>query len=151
MQCSYFARSVHTWQIPRVFGHTSASERHVLESLVRRRRQQRLRSSGDADRWTASELRAAAGMPVASLLSGLIDKGYVRRVGSAYDLTHTFNGKFRRLAWDEPAPTVDTKFGNANYFLHPDQNRAFSAREAARIQGFPTLLYSRARSTRSSK
>jgi DNA (cytosine-5)-methyltransferase 1 len=29
-----------------------------------------------------------------------------------------------------------TKFCDSNYFLHPEENRAFTIREAARIQGF---------------
>ena len=61
----------------------------------------------------------------------------MRKQSRYYDLTHTFNGKYRRLRWDAPAYTVDTRFGDPIYFLHPDQQRGFSVREAARIQGFP--------------
>ena len=53
------------------------------------------------------------------------------------DLSHTFNGKYRRLSWDHPAPTVDTRFGDPKYYLHPEEQRGLSVREAARIQGFP--------------
>jgi DNA (cytosine-5)-methyltransferase 1 len=35
------------------------------------------------------------------------------------------------------APTVDTRFGQPRFFLHPEHHRGFSVREAARIQGFP--------------
>ena len=67
----------------------------------------------------------------------LIKKGFVRKSSKdTYDLTRTFNGKYRRLSWDTPSPTVDTRFGDPNYFLHPENNRGFSVREAARIQGF---------------
>ena len=130
-------RAVHTWSIPEVFGRTTCDERMVLEALVRRRRQQRVRDFGDADPVSANALRHAIGRPVANVLARLIAKGYVRQIDSTYDLAHTFNGKFRRLGWMAPAPTVDTKFGDANYFLHPEEHRAFSVREAARIQGFP--------------
>jgi DNA (cytosine-5)-methyltransferase 1 len=130
-------RSVHTWDIPEVFGKTTHWERKVLEALLRRRRQKRIRSFGDADPVTANALRHFIGKPVAATLRKLIQKGYVRRVDSGYDLTHTFNGKFRRLPWDEPAPTVDTKFGDPRFFLHPTEDRAFTVRETARIQGFP--------------
>src|SRR5207302_303230 len=82
-------------------------------------------------------LRTELGYSVSSLLKRLIDKGYVRRVGRRYDLSHTFNGKFRRLSLDLPSLTVDTRFGNPRYFLHPTQQRGFTVREAARIQGFP--------------
>ncbi len=130
-------RSVHTWDIPEVYGRTNKRERRILVALARRRRQKRLRNYGDADPVTAQALRWFVGQPVASILQRLIVKGYVRRVGNAYDLSHTFNGKFRRLVWDEPAPTVDTKYGDPYYFLHPEEPRAFTVREAARIQGFP--------------
>jgi DNA (cytosine-5)-methyltransferase 1 len=32
---------------------------------------------------------------------------------------------------------VDTRFGNARNFLHPEEHRGLTVREAARIQGFP--------------
>lgn len=130
-------RAVHTWDIPEVFGSTSRSEREVLLALARRRRQNRIRDYGDADPVTAQSLRWFLGKAVAQTLQNLIAKDYVRRVDSAYDLSHTFNGKFRRLDWHGPAPTVDTKYGDAHYFLHPSEDRAFTVREAARIQGFP--------------
>lgn len=105
-------RAVHTWTIPSVYGRTSKWERTVLKALLRRRRQQRIRDFGDADPVSAQALRFAVGKPVAETLHVLIAKGYVRRVDRRYDLVHTFNGKFRRLLWDQPAPTVDTKFGD---------------------------------------
>jgi len=67
----------------------------------------------------------------------LTRKGYIRPIGRRIDLTHTFNGKFRRLSWSQPSPTVDTKFGEVRLFLHPDEDRSFTVREAARLQGFP--------------
>lgn len=38
---------------------------------------------------------------------------------------------------NEACTTVDTRFGNPIYFLHPEEDRGFTVREAARIQGFP--------------
>jgi DNA (cytosine-5)-methyltransferase 1 len=58
-------------------------------------------------------------------------------VSGLLDLTHTFNGKYRRLELGRPSLTVDTKFGDPRYFLHPTENRGFSVAEAAAIQGFP--------------
>jgi DNA (cytosine-5)-methyltransferase 1 len=75
--------------------------------------------------------------PVTAALKGLIRKGYVRKKGALWDLANTFNGTFRRLEWNKPSHTVDTYFGNPRYFLHPSENRGFTVREAARIQGFP--------------
>jgi DNA (cytosine-5)-methyltransferase 1 len=130
-------RSVHTWEIPEVFGVTTSYERSLLESIIRIRRRDRIRNFGDADPVTERAIRQMLGRPVAADLKNLVLKGFIRRIGNRYDLVHTFNGKFRRLAWDLPAPTVDTRFGQPRYFLHPEENRGFSAREAARIQGFP--------------
>ena len=105
--------------------------------MLRRRRQKRIRDYGDADPVTARAMQHFVGRPVVAVLGSLVDKGYVRRIGKFYDLVHTFNGKFRRLSWHEAAPTVDTRFGDPHYFLHPSKHRAFTVREAARVQGFP--------------
>ena len=46
---------------------------------------------------------------------------------------------YGRLSWDRPAPTLTTKclsYSNGR-FGHPSQDRALSAREAARLQTFP--------------
>jgi DNA (cytosine-5)-methyltransferase 1 len=131
------SRSVHTWEIPEVFGRTNARERQVLEALIRARRRKRVRSVGDADPVRASTLETDLGFSIAPLLQTLKRKGFVRQQGRLFDLVHTFNGKFRRLDWDLPSYTVDTRFGDPRYFLHPGEERGFSAREAARIQGFP--------------
>lgn len=130
-------RSVHTWDIPEVFGKTSKKEKEVLNALILRRRQRRIRKNGDGDPVSASDLARFMNMPVASVLNKLLEKDYLRKVDGKFDFKHTFNGKYRRLQWDLPAPTVDTKFGDPRYFLHPEENRAFTVREAARVQGFP--------------
>jgi DNA (cytosine-5)-methyltransferase 1 len=51
----------------------------------------------------------------------------------------TFRNVYARMEWDEPAPTITTlsyNFG-AGRFGHPEQDRAMSLREAARLQSFP--------------
>lgn len=127
-------RSVHTWDIPEVYGEVTDLERTVLETILRVRRQKRVRNFGDADPVPMMLLYEEFGEPVINSLEG---KGYLRRKGNTYDLTGTFNGKYRRLFWDKPSCTIDTRFGNPKYFLHPDEHRGFTVREAARIQGFP--------------
>jgi DNA (cytosine-5)-methyltransferase 1 len=131
------ARSVHTWDIPEIFGTTSYSERAVLEAMVVLRRRDRVRSFGDADPVNASTISRHLRRSTTSDVASLVGKGYMRRDGRSYDLTHTFNGKHRRLSWEAPSLTVDTRFGDPRYFLHPSENRGFSVREVARIQGFP--------------
>ncbi len=128
--------AVATWDIPEVFGAISDHERTILEVLRRLRRQNRLRDHGDADPVSLCRLESALGKPFVRLVDDLVAKGYLRRVGPGIDLVGTFNGKFRRLAWDKPSCTVDTRFGSPRYFLHPSQPRGFTVREAARIQGF---------------
>lgn len=128
--------SVATWDIPEVFGEITDNERTVLEVLRRLRRQDRQRQYGDADPVSLARLEAALGKHFRCLVNGLIAKGYLRQVEDKLDLVGTFNGKFRRLSWDKPSFTVDTRFGSPRYFLHPSEHRGFTVREAARIQGF---------------
>lgn len=130
-------RVVHTWEIPDVFGKTTSKERQLLASLMRIRRRRRLRDFGDADPVPACVLARDLKGPVADVLADLCRKGYVRKSELGYDLVRSFNDKYRRLEWDKPSYTVDTRFGNPHYFLHPSENRGFTVREAARIQGFP--------------
>jgi DNA (cytosine-5)-methyltransferase 1 len=123
--------------VPEVFGLVTDREREILEALLLLRRRERRRPVGDADPVSARSLSNLIKRPVANDLASLLRKGYVRRVATYFDLTHTFNGKYRRLAWDAPSLTVDTRFGDYRYFLHPDDDRGFTVREVARIQAFP--------------
>lgn len=49
------------------------------------------------------------------------------------------SGAYGRLCWDEPAPTITTRFDTpaGGRFIHPVEDRTLSPREAARIQSFP--------------
>lgn len=134
--------SVPTWDIPEVYGTVTEHERTVLELLRRLRRSDRQRDFGDADPVSVDRLEAAFGRKFHNLLDSLIHKGYLRRIDGKVDLVRTFNGKFRRLSWDKPSCTVDTRFGSPRYFLHPTAQRGFSVREAARLQGFPDSIAS---------
>nr|NJM02339.1 DNA cytosine methyltransferase [Desulfobacula sp.] len=127
-------RSVHTWDIPEVYGQTTNKERMALETILRVRRQMRVRNFGDADPVPKTFLYKNFGEKI---INSLVKKGYLRCSSNAFDLTKTFNGKYRRLPWDKPSYTIDTRFGNPKYFLHPEEHRGFTVREAARIQGFP--------------
>lgn len=129
--------SVHTWHIPEVFGRTSEIERQVLEAMVLLRRRNKTLPTGDAESITIESITKFVGSSARSIVQGLVRRNYIRRIDRRFDLTDTFNGKFRRLSWDRPSPTVDTRFGDPRYFLHPDEHRGFTVREAARIQGFP--------------
>jgi DNA (cytosine-5)-methyltransferase 1 len=130
-------RSVHSWAIPEVFGPTSLREQEMLETVMRLRRQLRRRKTGDADPVQASVLKKIFGTSTGRLIDSLTHKNFLTNSGDFVDLRRRFNGKYRRGHVDFQSYTVDTTFGNPRYFLHPFENRGFSAREAARIQTFP--------------
>lgn len=132
------ATSIHTWDIPEVFGPTTKLERRVLQALLVLRRRHRRRPFGDADPVPFSTLTSEFGTSTKRLLMSLIEKRYVRRVlPDCYDLRGTFNGKFRRLDPNQPALCVLSTFCDPRHFLHPFETRGFTIREAARLQGFP--------------
>lgn len=129
--------SVHTWDIPNVFGHVTQDEKEVLLSIMKLRRRIRRRTFGDADPVTPKDVYLDLHRKVSDDIGSLIDKGYLRQFESYVDLKNTFNGKYRRPAIDGASYTVDTRFGDPRCFLHPVEHRGFSVREAARVQGFP--------------
>jgi DNA (cytosine-5)-methyltransferase 1 len=128
--------SIPTWEIPECFGITSKTERHILEAIRTLRRRNRKRDFGDADPVNCSELSFECPISDQMHIDTLLSKGYLRMVGDDIDLANTFNGKYRRLSSNGASPTVDTRFGEIQLFLHPTENRSLTVREAARIQGF---------------
>lgn len=50
-----------------------------------------------------------------------------------------FNDVYGRMTWNEPAPTLTSGCSNPSKgrFIHPEQDRGITLREAARIQTFP--------------
>ena len=133
-------RAVHTWHIPEVFGRTTAAQCALLEAIMRIRRLERRCDFGDADPVTLARLRKEFGSSVVKTIDVLIAKNYLRRVSDKIDLVHTFNGKCRRARWEDITSTVDTRFGDPHLFLHPNEHRSFTVREAARLQGFPDTV-----------
>lgn len=129
--------SVPTWDVPECFGEVSKSEQEILEAIRSLRRRNRKRNFGDADPVLIEELQTLLPAVSKDELLPLVVKKYLRQVGDAFDLKNTFNGKYRRLSATGFSPTVDTRFGDIQLFLHPTENRSLTVREAARIQGFP--------------
>ena len=130
-------RAIHTWDIPEVFSATTTEERALLELIMKLRRKVRRRDFGDADPVEEQHLVNNFNGTTFKLIESLVAKGYIRKVKPDFvDLTHCFNGKFKRLSLESISPTVDTRFGLYKNFLHPTENRGMSVREAARIQGF---------------
>jgi len=57
----------------------------------------------------------------------------LRRYGAT-----SFTDKYNRLAWDEPCRTIAAHMSKDGYwYIHPEQHRTLSIREAARVQSFP--------------
>ncbi len=55
------------------------------------------------------------------------------------EIKSVHSGSYGRLCWDEQAPTITTRFDTpaGGRFIHPDEDRTLTPREAARIQSFP--------------
>ena len=130
-------RAVPSWEIPEVFGATTPEEQNLLLALRSLRRRMRTRDYGDADPVSVSALNSYFRHDVELLVDSLESKKYLRRKGCMVNLSRGYNGKYRRLLWNAPSLNVDTCFGAPNLFLHPVEQRGFTIREAARIQGFP--------------
>ncbi|MFL2001573.1 DNA cytosine methyltransferase [Microbacterium sp. A1-JK] len=58
---------------------------------------------------------------------------------ACHQRNHSYKSMYGRLRWEEPAQTITSGYGSIGQgrYMHPDQTRALTAREAARIQGFP--------------
>ncbi len=58
---------------------------------------------------------------------------------ACHQKTDGFRDVYGRMRWDAPAPTITSGCTNPSKgrFIHPDQDRAISLREAALLQGFP--------------
>lgn len=49
------------------------------------------------------------------------------------------SGAYGRLEWNQPTMTITTRFDTpaGGRFIHPEENRTLTPREAARVQSFP--------------
>jgi DNA (cytosine-5)-methyltransferase 1 len=132
--------SVRTWDIPQAFGPVTAAERDVLEAIARIRRHRKYGTIPNGNPLPVPVIEELTGQRgLRPVLAGLCERGFAKVLDGCYDLRGGLfcSGQFRRPRWDDPAPTVLTQFGNPRYFLHPLEDRPFSLREAARLQGFP--------------
>jgi DNA (cytosine-5)-methyltransferase 1 len=77
-------------------------------------------------------------------IAAIPPEGSLRLMGEELQLdchrrTNGFYDIYGRMAWDEPAPTITGGCINPSRgrFLHPEQNRAITLREATVLQSFP--------------
>lgn len=134
------ATSVYTWNIPQVFGDTTTNQRLVLETIGKHRRHKRYGSIPNGNPLPLQTIRELSGLTdIDNDIDQLTNKRYLKRVGDRYDLKGAMfcSGLFKRPRWDQPSPTVLTNYHNPRYFLHPSEDRPFSLRKCARLQGFP--------------
>jgi DNA (cytosine-5)-methyltransferase 1 len=135
--------AVHSWDIPEVFGRTSRAEQTLLTAVAQMRRSERDRPFshvGDGrpvrlkDIGVHLELTLST---VRALTRSLVQKGFLKHDGPhAVDLVRKFNGRFKRLQTDAPAPAVVCEFAHPRNILHPTAPRALTVRECARLQTF---------------
>ena len=132
--------SVYTWDIPEYFGAVSEAEKNILETIARNRRHKKYGSIPNGNPLSVEVIRELSGVSsVASHIKDLLIKGYLKELDGKFDLKGAMfcSGLYKRPEWDSPSPTVLTNFHNPRYFLHSQEDRPFSLRECARLQGFP--------------
>ncbi len=129
-------RSVHTWNIPEVYGETSKIEREVLMAIAAHRRR-KCYGKKDGNPLAFSDIFSLVKIKnLLEVLDLLVQKKYLVKIEDKFELKNSFNGLFRRLRWSQPSEAVLTVFNNPRHYVHPSQDRPFSVREVARIQGF---------------
>lgn len=132
--------SVYTWEIPEVFGETTPKQRLILETIGKHRRLKKYGNIPNGNPLPLMEIEKLAETKIKSAdINYLLDKGYLKEIDGKYDLKGAMfcSGLFKRPDLNQPSPTVLTNFNNPRYFLHPLEDRPFSLRECARLQGFP--------------
>lgn len=134
--------SVHSWELPEVFGTVSDADRVLLKCIARLRRSERGRPYehvGDGRPVRIRDIVAAMGMGSSSVersLRVLEGTGFVVLSADEVDLRRRFNGRFRRLPLDGLSPAVLREFESARGVVHPLEARGLTVRECARLQGF---------------
>lgn len=132
--------SVYTWEIPEVFGTVNEVQKNILLTIARNRRHKKYGDIPNGNPLSIEIIEELCGIGnIIDEITDLLNKGYLKQIGQRFDLKGAmFNsGIFKRPKWNEPCQTVLTNFHNPRYFIHPLQNRPFSVRECARLQGFP--------------
>lgn len=89
-------------------------------------------------RYTARRRAVLARVPPGGNWRALPEDVAQAAMGRAYFRSGGRPGFFRRLSWDEPAPTITTDAAAVMVCrCHPDETRPLTVAESARLQGFP--------------
>ena len=134
------ATSVHTWEIPEYFGKVTKTEVAVLETIAKNRRHKQYGTIPNGNPLEPQIISNLSGIEnVMPPIKALLEKNYLKEIHGKYDLKGAMfcSGLYKRPDWNAPSPTVLTNFHSPRYFIHPKENRPFSLRECARLQGFP--------------
>jgi DNA (cytosine-5)-methyltransferase 1 len=104
--------------------------------------QQRMRSgiSGDEGRWIYDHMTRAVREDDWEAFRGLKPRQTYADIPSHLQRYRTdiFTDKYKRLSWDELSRTITAHIAKDGYwYIHPEQHRTLSIREAARLQTFP--------------
>ena len=133
--------SVYTWNIPEYFGAITEKQQMILETIAKYRRHKKYGDIPNGNPLPVDEIASLMGTAKISQsdIDDLSVLGYIKELDGKFDLKGAMfcSGLFKRPSWDLPSPTVLTNFHNPRYFLHPEEDRPFSLRECARLQGFP--------------
>jgi DNA (cytosine-5)-methyltransferase 1 len=93
---------------------------------------------GEHSEYTPSVARYFDLIPPGGNWRHLPDELKREAMGKSYDAGGGKTGFYRRLAWDEPAPTITGRSNRKGTAMcHPEFTRPLSVRECARLQGFP--------------
>ena len=132
--------SIYTWNVPEVYGEVDKVDIKLLETIGKNRRHKKYGNIPNGNPLTESVIKELSGLTdITARLQKLVEQGYLKEKLDGFDLKGAMfcSGLFKRPQWDDLSPTILTNFHNPRYFIHPEENRTFSLRECARLQGFP--------------
>ncbi len=93
---------------------------------------------GNHSRYTSEVAYYFAQIPPGGNWRSLPQQLHATALGKAYYAGGGKTGFYRRLSWDQPAPTITGRANRkASAICHPEFTRPLSAKECARLQGFP--------------
>jgi len=131
--------SIHSWDLG-LRGKCKPQEIKLMNSIIANRRKHVFGTHQDGKALTIRQIKTFFDTPdLKDLLQGLLDKGYVRRVGGRYSPTigNMSFEVFKFLDIDSISVTLVSSDANRIGVVDKLGPRRITVREAARLQGFP--------------